>query len=129
MPERIGPRTRIQSPDYHHQRHSLSRVLLRGLTMLSLPSRALALRPPPSLFSVPTALQTPSHVIARSIRHFAGATDPDIDQADDAQAASNDSMDQITDILDDADLSKSPRSYSFSSKPLVATSSQLSPTQ
>ena len=97
--------------------------------MLSLPSRALALRPPPSLFSIPTALQIPSHVIARSIRHFAGATDPDIDQVDDAQAASNDSMDQITDILDDADLSKSPRSYSFSSKPLVATASQLSPTQ
>jgi hypothetical protein len=81
--------------------------------MLSLPSRALALR---SLFSIPT----PSNVLAR---HFTGATVPtrrDTDTVDRAQAMTDNSMDQITDILDDADLSlsTSPRSNNFSGKPL-----------
>lgn len=88
--------------------------------MLSLPSRALALR---SLFSI----QSPSNVIAR---HFAGATVStrrDTDTVDREQPTSNDSMDQITDILDDADLSASPRSDNFSGKPLVSSASQLPP--
>jgi hypothetical protein len=88
---------------------------------LSLPSRALARR---SLFSAPTP---PSNVIAR---HFARATVPtrsDTDTVDRAQATSNDSMDQITDILDDADLSTSPRSSNFSGKSIVSSPSQLSP--
>jgi hypothetical protein len=100
--------------------------------MLSLPSRALVLRPPSTLFSIPTALQTPSHVIARTIRNFARDTEPtgpDADFEDSAEAANNSSMDQITDILDDVDSSESPRSYNFSGKPLVTTASQLSPTQ
>jgi hypothetical protein len=86
---------------------------------LSLPSRALHLR---SLFSIPT----PSNVLAR---HFAGATVPTrrgTDTVDPAQPTSNDSMDQITDILDDADISTSPRSNNFSGKPFVASASQLS---
>ena len=68
---------------------------------LSLPSRALALR---SLLSIPTS---PSNVLAR---HFTGATVPtrrDTDPVDSAQATNDNSMDQITDILDDADLSTS----------------------
>ena len=94
--------------------------------MLSLPSRAFALRSPSSLLA---ALQTPSHVIARTIRHFSTPTKPtrrDGDVVDQAQAASSNSMDQITDILDDADLSKSPRSANFTGKPLAASANQLS---
>ena len=91
--------------------------------MLSLSSQALALR---SLCSIPTALHTPSHVIARTIRHYVGATERDSDIVDKAQAASNNSMDQITDILDDVDLSKSPRSDNFSGEPLTASANQLS---
>jgi hypothetical protein len=89
---------------------------------LSLPSRVLALR---SLLSVPTP---PSNVLAR---HFARATVPtrrDTDIVDRAQATANNSMDQITDILDDADLSTSPRSNNFTGKLLVLSASQL-PTQ
>jgi hypothetical protein len=85
---------------------------------LSLTSRALAFR---SLISIPT----PSNVIPR---HFSGATLPtrrDTDTVDPAQATSDDSMDQITDILDDADLSTSPQSNKFSGKTLVASASQL----
>ena len=87
---------------------------------LSLPSRALPLR---ALFSI----QTPSNVLAR---HFAGATVPtrrDTDTLDRAQPTTNSSMDQITDILDDADLSTSPRSNNFTGKPLVVSTSRLSP--
>ena len=88
--------------------------------MLSLSSRAFALR---SLFA-------PSHVIARTIRQFSPPTDPtrrDSDVVDQAQAASSDGMDKITDILDVApDLSKSPRSTNFSGKPLAASVNQLS---
>jgi len=76
--------------------------------MLSLSSRAFALRPPSSLFA-------PSHVIARTIRQFSPPTDPtrrDSDVVDQPQAASSNSMDKITDILDVADLS--PRSTNFS---------------
>jgi hypothetical protein len=96
-----------------------------ALSMLSLSSRAFALRSPSSLFAAP---QTPSHVIARTIRQFLAPTEPtrrdsDVDQA---QAASSNSMDQITDILDDADLSKAPRSTNFSGKPLDASANQLS---
>jgi hypothetical protein len=76
--------------------------------MLSLPSRALALR---SLFSV-----TPSHVIAR---HFAWKTEPTRGDTATVDGTQANSMDQITDILDDADLSKSPRSNNFSGKPLL----------
>lgn len=65
--------------------------------MLSrLPSRALAL---PSLLS-------PSNVLQR---YFTAATR----NTDAAQATTDNSMDQITDILDDADLSASPRSNNF----------------
>jgi hypothetical protein len=65
-----------------------------------------------SLFSIPT----PSNVLAR---HFAGATLPtrrDTNTVDRPQPMSNDNMDQITDILDDADMSTSPRSNNFSGK-------------
>jgi hypothetical protein len=83
------------------------------LSLLPLSSRSLTLR---SLFS-------PSNVLAR---HFAGATVPtprDTDTVDrPLQDTSNNSMDQITDILDDVDLSASPRSNNFNGKPLVASS-------
>ena len=78
---------------------------------LSLPSRPLPLR---SLFS---------NVLAR---HFARATLParrDTDTVDGAQPTSNSSMDQITDILDDANIPTSPRSNNFSGKPLVVSAS------
>ena len=84
--------------------------------MLFLPSRPLAL--------------TSIYPLAR---HFAAATLPtrhDIPAVDPTQATSNsskDQMDQITDILNDADLSASPRSNNFSGKPLVASVSQFSP--
>jgi hypothetical protein len=101
------------NPDYHHQFSVTacpgSSAAHQHMLSLSLPSsRTLALR---SLFS--------SNVLAR---HFAGATLPtrrDTDTVDRAQPTSNNSMDQITDILDDADLSASPRSNNFSGKPLV----------
>ncbi len=72
--------------------------------MLSLPSR--------SLFS----LHSPSHVICRRLYAATMPTRRDTDIID-RVAASNNSMDQITDILDDADLSTSPRSKIFSGKP------------
>ena len=56
-------------------------------------------------------------------RHFSGATPP----VDSAQATSDDSMGQITDILDVADLSTSPQSNKFIGKSLMASASQLSP--
>ena len=76
--------------------------------MLSLPSRTLS-----SLFSIST-----SNVFTR---HFARATLPtrDTDTVDKAQTTGDNSMDQITEILDVADLSTSPRSNNFSGKPLV----------
>jgi len=83
--------------------------------MLSLPSRTLS-----SLFSIST-----SNVFAR---HFARATLPtprDTDTVDKAQTTSDNSMDQITEILDVADLSTSPRSNNFSGKPLVPRESTL----
>ena len=80
-------------------------------------SRALALR---SLFSTPTP---PSNVVAR---HFARATLPTRSDPDTVGVAQPTSMDQITDILDGADVSTSPRSNNFSGKPLVASPSQLS---
>jgi len=75
--------------------------------MLSLPSRAIR-----SLFSIPT----PSNVLARHFTAAAMPTRRDTDTVDRAQATNDDSMDQITDILDDADLSlsTSPRSKNFS---------------
>jgi len=88
----------------------------RPISMLSLPSR-LALR---------SLLHPPSNVVAHT-RHFAGATVParrDTDSVNHAQAESNNSMDQITDILDDADLSTSPRSNNFSGKLIVVSASQ-----
>lgn len=84
--------------------------------MLSLPSRALAL--------------TSIYPFAR---HFAAATlptrhdTPTVDRVQATSDSSKDQMDQITDILNDADLSASPRSNNFSGKPLVASASQLSP--
>ena len=86
---------------------------------LSLPSRAIALR---SLLSIQTP---PSNVLAR---HLTAATSPtrrDTDTVDSAPASSDNNMDEITDILDDANLSTSPRSNNFSGKPLVSAS-QLS---
>jgi ribosomal protein S18 len=83
---------------------------------LSLPSRALARR----------SLLSTQNVLAR---HFTGPTLPtrrDSDTVDSTQATSDDTMGQITDILDVADLSTSPRSNNFSGKPLVASASQLS---
>jgi hypothetical protein len=74
------------------------------LFMLSLPSR--------SLFSI----RTPSHVICRRLAAATIPTRRDTDTVD-RVAASNNSLDQITDILDDADLSTSPRSKIFSGKP------------
>lgn len=82
---------------------------------LSLTSRSLPLR---SLFS-------PFNVLAK---HFTAATlptRPNTDSVDRAKPTSDNSMDQITDILDVADLSKSPQSNKFTGKPLVSSASQL----
>jgi hypothetical protein len=79
---------------------------------LSLTSRSLPLR---SLFS-------PFNVVAR---HFTGVTLPTRRDTNSVEATNENGMDQITDILDDADLSTSPQSNKFSGKPLVASASQL----
>ena len=79
---------------------------------LSLTSRSLPLR---SLFNY--------------ARHFTVATLPtrrDMDAVNSPQATSDNSLHQITDILDDAVLSTSPQSNKFIGESLVASASQLS---
>ena len=85
-----------------------------------------------ALFSGPTTIQTASLVIARRSREIARATEPthnDTHTGDPPQTTSNIGMEQITNILDNADLSKSPQSDNFSGKLLVPSSGQLTPTQ
>jgi hypothetical protein len=83
--------------------------------MLSL--SLIASRSPPlrSLFS-------PFNVVAR---HITGATLPTRRDINSVEATSDNSIDQITDILDVADLSTSPQSNKFSGKLLMASPSQL----
>jgi hypothetical protein len=95
--------------------------------MLSLLSRARS-----TLFSTPVPVQTASLVIARKNREVARATESTHDDTDIAgrpQTTSNPGMDQITNILDNAPASESPRSDNYSSKPLVASAAQPPHTQ
>lgn len=70
-----------------------------------------------TLFSGPTTVQTASLVIARRNREIAKATElthDDTNIGDQPQTESNIGMEQITDILDNSNLSKSPQSDNFS---------------
>jgi hypothetical protein len=108
---------------------------LRGLnyssptTMLILSLRRLCSRS--TLFSTPTVVQSASYVVARKNRAVPGDIDPtrnETDVKDSTQAASNSSMEPITNILDNVAFSESPQSNTFSSESL-AHSSYLPPTQ
>lgn len=91
---------------------------------LTLPFRGLSARS--TLFSNPILVQTHSFVIPRKTREITRATDTVHDDTNiAAQAANNNRMGQITDILDNAALSHSPSSSNFSGKPLVAPAGQL----
>ena len=97
--------------------------------MLSIPLfRAVSSRS--TLFSSPTAVQIASHfhVVARRNSEIARAKEPthdDTDIAGRAQAASNNGLSQITNILDNAVLSQSLRSANFSRKLFVVSASQV----
>jgi len=85
-----------------------------------------------TLFSRPTTVQTASLVIARRNREISRATElthDDTDIGDRPQTPSDIGMDQITNILDNANLSKSPQSDNFSGKLPVPSSGQLTSTQ
>lgn len=96
--------------------------------MLSLLTRAAR----STWFSTPVTVQTASLVIARKNREFARATEPindDTDIPDQPQTTNNLGMDQITDILDNAALSESPKSDNYSSKLPVTSAIQPPHTQ
>ena len=78
--------------------------------MLSLSIRALAIRP--VLFSKPAVLQTTSYVTTRRSREVAKSQEFTRDDTDVASNISN-SMDQITNILDNVAMSGAPQSNSF----------------
>ena len=93
--------------------------------MFSLSIRGLPIRL--ALFSKPTVLQTASYAITRRSREVAKLNEFTRDDADTVEAAkdSSNSMDPITDILDNVPMSGSPQSNNFTSELLLISTPSL----